>query len=54
MSSQLQETAQQRNKLTTMKTIKNAARNAKVEMLLTIAHASTIAAVAIFAVTNLF
>ena len=37
-----------------MKTIKNITRNAKVEILLTVAHASSIAAVAVFAVTNLF
>lgn len=36
-----------------MKTIKNAARNVKVEILLPIAHATSIAAVAVFAVTNL-
>ena len=54
ISYQLQETSKQplKNELT-MKTIKNAARNAKVEILLTAAHASTIAAVAIFAVANL-
>jgi len=37
-----------------MKTIQNITRNAKIEALLIIAQASSLAAVAIFAVTNLF
>lgn len=36
-----------------MKTIKNITRSTKVEFLLAVAHVSTLAAVAIFAVTNL-
>ena len=50
--SQLQETPLPSKQANIMKTIKNITRNAKVEVLLTIAHVSSVAAVAVFAVTN--
>jgi len=37
-----------------MKTIQNITRNAKLEVILTIAQASSVAAVSVFAITNLF